>query len=65
MVQSSFFYNSLFPAKSWQDPASIDREKQNIKNLPLLGIDLQPPDDQSNALLTVLVRNLLGRRVLK
>ena len=23
-------YNSLFPAKSWQDPASIDREKQKI-----------------------------------
>ena len=23
-----FFYKSLFHAKSWQDPASIDREKQ-------------------------------------
>ena len=23
-----FFYNSLFPAKSWQDTASIHREKQ-------------------------------------
>ena len=33
-----FFYNSLFPAKSWQDPASIDREEQN-KKLPLLRIE--------------------------
>ena len=24
-----FFYNSPFPAKSWQDHASIDREEQN------------------------------------
>ena len=49
-----FFYNSLFPAKSWQDPASID-----------WGLNQQPPDHQSNALLTVLARNLLGRRLLK
>ena len=24
-----FFYNSLFSAKSWQNPASIDRQEQN------------------------------------
>ena len=29
-----FFYNSLFPAKSWQDPASIDGEEQNKKVAP-------------------------------
>ena len=34
-----FFYNSLYPAKSWQDPANIDGEEQN-KKLPLLGIEL-------------------------
>ena len=34
-----FFYNSLFPAKSWQDPASIDGEEQN-KKLPPQGIEL-------------------------
>ena len=34
-----FFYNSSFPAKSWQDPASIDGEEQN-KKVALLGIEL-------------------------
>ena len=29
-----FFYNSLFPAKSWQDPAGIDGEEQNKKVAP-------------------------------
>ena len=29
-----FFYNSLFPAKSWQDPAIIDGEEQNKKVAP-------------------------------
>ena len=29
-----FFYNSLFPAKLWQDPASIDGEEQNKKVAP-------------------------------
>ena len=33
-----FFSNSSFPAKSWQDSASIDGEEQN-KKLPLLGIE--------------------------
>ena len=32
------FYNSSFPAKSWQDSAGIDIEQQN-KKLPLLGIE--------------------------
>ena len=33
-----FFCNSLFSAKSWQNPASIDGEEQN-KKLPLLDIE--------------------------
>ena len=40
MAQSFMFcYNSLFSAKSCQNPASIDGEEQN-KKLPLLGIEL-------------------------
>ena len=31
---SSFFYNSLFSAKSWQNPANIDWEEQNKKIAP-------------------------------
>ena len=53
-----FFYNSLLPAKSWQDPVSIDGEEQNKKSWPYWGLNPQPPDHQSNALLTVLARNL-------
>ena len=33
-----FFYNLLFSAKSWQNPATIDGEEQN-KKLPLVGIE--------------------------
>ena len=29
-----FFYNSLFSAKSWQNPASIDGGEQNKKIAP-------------------------------
>ena len=42
-----FFYNSSFPAKSWQDPASIYGEEQN-KKLP---IDLAKTFIKSHALL--------------
>ena len=49
-----FFYNSSFPAKSWQDPASINREEQNKKSCPYWGLNSQP-----YALPTVLARNLL------
>ena len=48
-----FFFISLFSAKSWQNPASIDREEQN-KKLPPVGIEPQPPDLHSNALPTEL-----------
>ena len=34
-----FFQNSSFPAKSWQDPASIDGEQQKKKKVPPLGIE--------------------------
>ena len=33
-----FFYNSLFSAKSWQTPDSIEGEEQN-KNLPKWGLN--------------------------
>ena len=33
-VGFKFFYNSLFPVKSWQDPASIDGEEHNKKVTP-------------------------------
>ena len=29
-----FLHNSKFPAKSWQDPASTEGEKQNKKIIP-------------------------------
>ena len=29
-----FLHNSKFPAKSWQDPASIEGEEQNKKIVP-------------------------------
>ena len=29
-----FLHNSKFPVKSWQDPASIEEEEQNKKNVP-------------------------------
>ena len=35
-----FFYNSLFSARSWQNPASIDGKEQNKKKLPPVGIEL-------------------------
>ena len=34
-----FFYNSLFLAKTWQNPTSIDGEEQN-KKMPAVGIEL-------------------------
>ena len=49
-----FLHNTKFPAKSWQDPASIEGEEQNKKNCPYPGLNLQPPDHQSHALPTVL-----------
>ena len=33
-----FFHNSLFSAKSLQNPTSIDREEQN-ENMPSMGIE--------------------------
>ena len=42
-----FFYNPLFPAKSWLDPASIDGEEQN-KKVALLGIE--PTTSRSSVL---------------
>ena len=46
-------YNSLFSAKSWQNPTSIDEEERN-KKLPQLGLNLGPLDHHPNALLTEL-----------
>ena len=40
-------------------------EKSKIKSCPCWGLNSQPLDYQSNALLTVLGRNLLRRRFLK
>ena len=48
-----------------QNPASIDGKEKIKKNCPNWRLNLQPPDHHSNALLTVLDRNLLGRRFLK
>ena len=47
-----FLHNSKFPAKSWQDPASIEGEGQN-KKMSLPRIEPQPPDQQSHAMPTV------------
>ena len=44
-----FFYNSLFSAKSRQNPASIHGEEQN-KKFPLWGLNPQPSDLHPNAL---------------
>ena len=42
-----FFYNSSFSAKSWQNPASIDRNEKNKKNCPQWELNQQPPDHYS------------------
>ena len=34
LAMIEFFYNSSFPAESWQDPASIDKEEHNKKVAP-------------------------------
>ena len=57
-----FFYNSLFSAKSWQNSASIDGEKQK-KNCPQSGLNPQSLDHHSNALPTELGRKLLGMKI--
>ena len=48
-----FFYNSLFSAKSWQNPARIDEEEQ-YQNCNNWGLNSQPPDHHSKALPTEL-----------
>ena len=45
LASIEFFYNSPFSAKSWQNPASMDKEEQN-KKLPL--VDIEPTTSWSS-----------------